>query len=188
MECALAFIIAGDEVAGAGLPISEEVARDPTVCQLLGTRGPTASPPAYPKRRPWTYYQQQLHQRHSLHRLPCLVLENVVAASARRNLPSLLEQLPQPQRPIASALLEQLRTVATEVKKSQIEDTVGSSWAALAMEEDPQERRIGTLLVEAGAGGGGGRGRGESGGRAGILNSENNGRNRWQLSLIGRTS
>ena len=96
--------------------------------------------------------------------------------------------LPQPQRPIASALLEQLRTVAIEVKKSQIEDTVGSSWAALAMEEDPQERRIGTLLVQAGAGGGGGRGRGEGGGRAGILNSENNGRNRWQPSLIGRTS
>ena len=34
--------------------------------------------------------------------------------------------------------------------------TVGSLWAALAAEEDPQGRGIGTLLVEAGAGGGGG--------------------------------
>ena len=34
---------------------------------------------------------------------------------------------------------------------------MGSSWAALAPDEDPQRRGIGTLLVEAGAGGGGGR-------------------------------
>ena len=39
---------------------------------------------------------------------------------------------------------------------------MGSSWAALAAEEDPQKRKIITLLVEAGAGGeGGGRGEGE---------------------------
>ena len=70
-----------------------------------------------------------------------------------------------------SALLEELKTVATEVKKSQIEDAVGSSWAALAVEEDPQEREIGTLLVKAGAGGegqerdrGGGAGVGGRGG------------------------
>ena len=41
---------------------------------------------------------------------------------------------------------------------------MGSSWAALAAEEDPQGRGIGTLLVEAGAGGGEGRGRGRGGG------------------------
>ena len=35
---------------------------------------------------------------------------------------------------------------------------MGSSWAALAAEEDPQGRGIGSLLVEAGAGGGGGGG------------------------------
>ena len=73
---------------------------------------------------------------------------------------------------MASALLEELKTMATEVKKSQIEDAVGSSWAALAVEEDPQGGGIGTLLVLAGAGGGGGkgtrvagRGRGEEGER-----------------------
>ena len=53
----------------------------------------------------------------------------------------------------------------------------------MAVEEDPQEAGIGTLLVEAGAGGGGGRGggregergggEGEEGGGAGVLNSEN---------------
>ena len=50
--------------------------------------------------------------------------------------------------------------MATEAKRSQIEDAVGSSWAAQAAEEDPQGRGIGTLLVEAGAGGGEGRERG----------------------------
>ena len=43
---------------------------------------------------------------------------------------------------------------------------MGSSWAALVVEEDPQGRGIGTLLVEAGAGGGGGGG-GEGKWRAG---------------------
>ena len=90
---------------------------------------------------------------------------------------------------MASALIEELKIVATEAKRSQIEDAVGSSWAALAAEEDPQGRGIGTLLVEAGAGGGG-RGAGGGGGSvgAGVLDSENNGRIRWQPSLIGRLS
>ena len=100
---------------------------------------------------------------------------------------------------MASALIEKLKIVATEAKRSQIEDAVGSSWAALAAEEDPQGRGIGTLLVETGAGGGGGGGGGglgEGEGRggegrgvgAGVLDSENNGRIRWQPSLIGRLS
>ena len=69
---------------------------------------------------------------------------------------------------MTSALIEELKIVATEAKRSQIEDTVGSSWTALAAEEDPQGRGIGTLLliVEAGAGGGEGGGRrGEGWGR-----------------------
>ena len=74
---------------------------------------------------------------------------------------------------MASALIEELKIVATEAKKSQIEDAVGSSWAALAVKEDPQGRGIGTLLVEAGEGGGweggwrGGRGAGGRGGSVG---------------------
>ena len=95
---------------------------------------------------------------------------------------------------MASALIGE-KTVATEAKRSQIEDTVGSSWAALAAEEDPQGRGIVTLLVEAGAGGGGGGGRGGggAGGRWGgvgarMLDINNNGRIRWQPSLVGRLS
>ena len=84
-----------------------------------------------------------------------------------------------------SALIEERKTVVTEAKRRQIEEAVGSSWAALAAEEDPQGRGIGTLLVEARAGEGGG---GEGGVRAGVLDSENNGRIRWQPSLIGRLS
>ena len=61
---------------------------------------------------------------------------------------------------MASVLLEELKIVATEAKRSQIEDAVGSSWAALAAEESSQGRGIGTLLVEVGAGGGGGGGGG----------------------------
>ena len=41
------------------------------------------------------------------------------------NLPSLLERLLE--RPMASALLEELRTLATEVNRSEIEYAVGSS-------------------------------------------------------------
>ena len=74
---------------------------------------------------------------------------------------------------MASALIEELKIVATEAKKSQIEDAVGSSWAALVAEEDPQGKGIGTLQIEAGEGEGGGRGEGrergggEVGGRGG---------------------
>ena len=98
-----------------------------------------------------------------------LVLGRAVAASARGNSPSLLERVPKLS--MASALIEELKIVGTEAKRSQIEDAVSSSWAALAAEEDPQGRGIGTLLliVEAGAGGGKGRGEGweRSGGERG---------------------
>ena len=100
----------------------------------------------------------------------CVVMCNLINTyiqtyihTYRGNLPSLLERLPE--RPMASALLEELKIVATKAKRSQIEDAVGSSWAALAVEEDPQGRGIGSLLVEARAGGGGGGGEGEREGR-----------------------
>ena len=59
---------------------------------------------------------------------------------------------------MALALIEELKTVTTEAKRSQMKDAVGISWAALATEEDPQGKGIGTLLVEAAAGEGGGGG------------------------------
>ena len=86
---------------------------------------------------------------------------------------------------MASALIEELKTVAPKAKKSEIEDTVGSSWAALAAEEDPQGRGIGTLLVETGAGGsGGGEGRGRGGGERGGLGV---GRGCWTARTMGRS-
>ena len=100
------------------------------------------------------------------------------------NLPSLLERLPE--RPMASALIEELKIVATEAKRSQIEDAVGSSWAALAAEEDPQGRGIGTLLVEAGAGGEGGEergGRGAGGERRGRGGGGVGQREQWEDPL-----
>ena len=79
------------------------------------------------------------------------------------------------------ALIEELKTVATEAKTSQREDAVGSSWAALAAEKDPQGRGIGALLVEAEAGGGGGEGeRGGAGGRGGAW-----GRGCWTARTMG---
>ena len=50
---------------------------------------------------------------------------------------------------MASALLEGLKPVATDLKIRQIEDSMGRSWKALAMEEDHQGRGIGTLLNKA---------------------------------------
>ena len=92
-----------------------------------------------------------------------LVLGHVIAASAQGGLPSFLERLRE--QPMATSLLEELKTVATEVKRSQIEDAVGSSWVTLAVEDDSQWSGIGTLLVQTGAGGGRGREEGQEGRR-----------------------
>ena len=185
VEWALASIIAGDGAAAAGLPTPEEVAHDSTVCQNQTYLGHDALRQAHLPIREGGLGLTSSSSTKGAAYIGChaLVLGRVVAASARGDLPSLLERLPE--RPMASALLEELKIVATEAKRSQIEDAVGSSWAALAAEEDPQGRGIGTLLVEAGAGGGGGGGGGVG---AGVLDSENNGRIRWQPSLIGRLS
>ena len=197
VEWALASIIAGDGAAAVGLPTPVEVTHDPTVCQNQTYLGHDALRRVHlPIREGGLGLTSSTSIKGAAY-IGChaLVLGRVVAASARGNLPSLLERLPE--RPMASALIEVLKIVATEAKKTQIEDAVGRSWAALAAEEDPQGRGIGTLLVEAGAGGGRGReeGRGgrvaggrEGGVGAGVLDSENNGRIRWQPSLIGRLS
>ena len=167
VEWALASITAGDGAAAAGLPTPEEVAHDPSVCQNQTYLGHDALRQAHLPIREGGLGLTRSSSIKGAAYIGChaLVLGRVVAASARGNLPSLLERLPE--RPMAPALL--VKIVATEAKRSQIEDAVGSSWAALAAEEDPQGRGIGTLLVEAGAGGGGGRERGvgERGGRGG---------------------
>ena len=170
---ALASIIAGEGAAAAGLPTPEEVAHNPTVCQNQTYLGHDTLRQAHLPIREGGLGLTSSSSIKGAAYVGChaLVLGRVVDASARGNLPSLLERLPE--RPKTSALIEELKTVATEVKRSQIEDAVGSSWAALASEADPQGRGIGTLPVEAGAGGGGGgrggegEGRGGEGGRGG---------------------
>ena len=78
---------------------------------------------------------------------------------------------------MASAFLEELMTVSTEVKRSQIKDAVDALWAALVAEEDPQGRGGGIHMLK----------REVEGGRR-LFNNENNGRIRWQLSPKGRMS
>ena len=169
VEWALASITAGEGAGAAGLPTPAEVAHDPTVCQNQTYLGHDTLRQAHlPIREGGLGLTSSISIKGAAY-IGChaLVLGRVVAAFARGNLPSLLEQLPE--RPTASALIEQLKIVATEAKRTKIEDAVGSSWAALVAEEDPQGRRIGTLLVEAGAGAGGGgegRERGRGGGGA----------------------
>ena len=175
VEWASASIIAGDGAAAVGLPTPDEVAHDPTVCQNQTYLGHDALQQAHLPIREGGLGLTSSSSIKGAAYIGChaLVLERVVAASTRGNLPSFLERLPE--RPMASALIEELKIVATEAKRSQIEDAVGSSWAALAAEEDPHGRGIGTLLVGAGAGEGWGEGRGgereerwgEGGGRGG---------------------
>ena len=173
VERALASIIAGDGAAAAGLPTPEEVAHDLSVCQNQTYLGHDTLRQAHLPIREGGLGLTSSSSIKGAAYIGChaLILGRVVAASARGNLPPLLERLPE--RSMASVLIEELKIVATEAKRSQIEDAVGSSWAALAAEEDSQGRGIGTLIVEAGAGGGGGGGEGterggeERGGRGG---------------------
>ena len=186
-ERALASIIARDGAAAAGLPTPEEVAHDPTVCQIQTYLGHDALRQAHLPIREGGLGLTSSSSIKGAAYIGChaLVLGRVVAASARGNLSSLLERLPE--QPMASALIEELKIVVTEGKRSQIEDAVGSLWAALAAEEDPQGRGIGTLLVEAGAGGGGG-GRGGEGERRGGEGGRRGGgvghREQWEDPLV----
>ena len=83
------------------------------------------------------------------------VLRPVITAVAWGNVLFALDWLLE--RPMASAFLEEPKTVATDVERSRIKGAMESSWVALSAEEDPQGRGIGALLVEAGTGGGKGR-------------------------------
>ena len=120
---ALASIIVGDGAAAAGLPTPEEVAHDPTVCQTQTYLGHEDLRQAHlPIREGGLGLTSSSSIKGTIY-IGChaLVLGRIVTASARGNLPSLLERLPE--RPMASALPEELKTVATEAKRSQIEDT-----------------------------------------------------------------
>ena len=138
VEWALASIIAGDGAAAVGLPTPEEVAHDPTVCQNQTYLGHVPLRQAHLPIREGGLGLTSSSSIKGAAYIGChaLVLGRDVAASARGNFPPLLERLPE--RPMALALIKELKIVTTEAKRSQIEDAVGSSWAALAPEEDPQ--------------------------------------------------
>ena len=140
IEWALASIIAGDGAAAAGLPTPEEVANDPNVCRKQTYLGHEALRQAHLPIREGGLGLISSDAIRGAAYIGCqaLVLGHVVAASARENLPSLLERLPE--RPMASALIGELKTLATEVGKCDMEDVVGTSWAALAAGEDPHAR------------------------------------------------
>ena len=162
----MASVIAGDGAAAAGLPTLDEVAHSSTVCQTQIYLRHEALQRVNLPIREGGLGLTSISSINTTVYIGChaLVLGSVVAASARGKLPSLLDLLPE--LTMVSAFIEELKTVATEARKRQIENAVGSSWAALAVEEDTQGRGIGTLLVEAGAGGGegGGEERGRGGG------------------------
>ena len=124
---ALASIIAGDSAAAAGLPTTEEVAHDTSVCQDQTYLGDVPLRQAHLPIREGGLGLTSSDAIKGAAYIGChaLVLGRVAAASAREDLPSLLERLPE--RPMASALLEELRTVAKEVKASQVENAVGAS-------------------------------------------------------------
>ena len=190
----MASITAGDGAAAAGLPTPEEVpiVHNPTVCHKQTYLGHEALRQDHLPIQEGGLGLTSSSSIKGAASVGChvLVLERVIAASIRGNLPSIPER--QPERPIASSLIEELKTVVTDAKRRQKRDAMGSSWTALAVKENPQRRGIGTLLVQAGTRGGreGAKGSGRGGGEkgdlgAGALISENNGRIRSQASLIG---
>ena len=169
VEWALASIIAGDGAAAAGLPTPEEVAHDPTVCQNQTYLGHDAPRQVHLPIREGGLGLTSSSSIKGATYIGChaLVLGRVVAASARGNLPSLLER--PPERPMASELLEELKIVATEAKRSQIEDAVGTSWGCPSGGRGPSRERDRNSTGRSGSRwrGGGREGRGGEGGRGG---------------------
>ena len=79
---------------------------------------------------------------------------------------------------MVSALLEELKFVAPDVKGSPIADAERASLASFTLENKPQRRRIGSLLVETGAGGRGSRGKDDGKKKGGVGQHE-----QWEYPL-----
>ena len=96
VEWALASIIAGDGAATAGLPTPEEVAHDPTVCQIQIYPGHDALRQAHLPIREGGFGLTRSSSIKGAAYIGChaLVLGFVVTASAQGNLPSFVERLP----------------------------------------------------------------------------------------------
>ena len=109
VEWTLASAIAGDGAAAAGLPTPEKVAHDPTACQNQTYLGHEVLRQAHlPTREGGLGLTSSISIKSAAY-IGChaLVLGRVVAASARGNLPSLLERLPE--RRMSSALIKSRR-------------------------------------------------------------------------------
>ena len=119
VEWALASIIAGDGAAAVGLPMPEEVAHDPPVCQNQTYLGHDLRRQAHLPIREGGLGLSSSSSIKGAAYIGCyaLVLGRVVAASARGNLPFLLKRLPE--QPMASALFEELKIVATEPRETK---------------------------------------------------------------------
>ena len=189
MEWALAYIIAGDGAAAAGLPTPEKVSHNPIVCQnqtYLGHEALRQAP--LPIREVGLGLTSSSSMKGAAYiGSRALVLRRVVAASARGNLPSLLERLPE--RPMASVLIEELKIGATGAKRSQ-RGCSGQRMGSPSGGRGPSRKRIRNSTGQSGSRR---RRRGRAGGRwegggAGVLTSENSERIRWQPSLVGRMS
>ena len=117
-ELALAYIIAADGAAATGLPTPEEVAHDPTVCQTQTYMGHEVLRQGHLPIRKGGLMLTSSSSIKGTANIDChaLVLGRVVVSSARGNIPSLFER--RPERPMASALIEEVKTVTTEAKKS----------------------------------------------------------------------
>ena len=176
----------GDGAAAVGLPTPEEVAHDPTVCQHQTYLGHDALRQAHLPIREGGVGLTSSNSIKGAAYIGCHapVLGRVVAASARGNVPSLLERLSE--RTMASARIEELKIVATEAKKKPNRGRSGQFMSCPSGGKRPSRERDGNSTSRSGSRmGGGGRGGGVG---AGVLDSENNGRIRWQPSLIGRLS
>ena len=103
-----------------GRATPEEVAHNPIVCQNQTYLGHEARREAHLPIREGGIWLTSSGSIKGTAYIGChaLALGRVVTASARGNLPSLLERLPE--RPKASALIEEMKTVAPDAKRSQL--------------------------------------------------------------------
>lgn len=67
-----------------------------------------------------------------------MVLGGVIAASARVNLSCFLDWFPE--RSIAPALLDELKTLTADVERSNRKDAMSASWAALVAGNLPKRK------------------------------------------------
>ena len=163
VEWVLTSIIAGNGAASVGQPTPEEVADDFTACQTQTYLGHEALQQAHLPIRKYDLGLTNSNPIIGAAYVGChdLILGRVITTSARGNHPFFLERLPD--RPVASALLKELKTVNTNGKRSQIEEAVDSLWAVWRRRGPSMEREMDST------GRIGSRSRRRAGGRGGAI-------------------